>query len=440
LLHTGGGRDGYMDTGLLESQSVSKATSLNGIDVYRIDTGKFKTNTINIFFIDNISRENASRNALVPAVLRRGCKKFPAFRDIALYLEELYGASFDCGVTKKGEQQVIQFYIGHVADTYTGKEAELFEKSFDLLFEIVTNPVLEDGAFKKEYVEQEKVNLRRLIESRVNDKVQYSIDRCFEEMCKDEPFGIYDYGSVEGLEQINESGLYEHYRTMLETFPMKVFVSGLIEDKKLQNIVNRLSQIKRGSTKKIVPAAIYTQVEEVRNVVEKMDVNQGKLTLGFRTNTSPEEKDYYSLIVYSGILGGGIHSKLFRNVREKASLAYYIFSRLERFKGLMVISSGIEPEKKDTALQIIMEQLDEITKGNISDYEYGSTLKTIETGLKALKDSQIQVVDFYLSQLIAGTDDSFESMVEKIRRVTKQDVINVAEKVGLDTVYFLSQG
>lgn len=426
-----------MDTGLLESQSVSKVTSLNGIDVYRIDSGKFKTNTINIFFIDNISRENASRNALVPAVLRRGCKKFPAFRDIALYLEELYGASFDCGVTKKGEQQVIQFYIEHVADTYTGKETELFVNSFDLLFEIVTNPILEDGAFRKEYVEQEKVNLRRLIESRINDKIQYSIDRCFEEMCRDEPFGIYDYGSVEDIERINERDLYEHYRTMLESFPVKIFVSGLIEDNKLQNMVNRLSQIKRGSIKKIVTADIYAQVEEVRNVVEKMDVNQGKLTLGFRTNTSPKEKDYYSLMVYCGILGGGIHSKLFRNVREKASLAYYIFSRLEKFKGLMVISSGIEPEEKDIALQIIMEQLDEISKGNISDYEYEATLKTIETGLIALKDSQIQVVDFYLSQLMAGTNDSFESVVEKTRRVTKQDVINVAEKIRLDTVYFL---
>jgi predicted Zn-dependent peptidase len=161
------------------------------------------------------------------------------------------------------------------------------------------------------------------------------------------------------------------------------------------------------------------------------------LTLGFRTNTSHKEKDYYSLMVYCGILGGGIHSKLFRNVREKASLAYYIFSRLEKFKGLMVISSGIEPEEKDIALQIIMEQLDEISKGNISDYEYEATLKTIETGLIALKDSQIQVVDFYLSQLMAGTNDSFESVVEKTRRVTKQDVINVAEKIRLDTVYFL---
>jgi predicted Zn-dependent peptidase len=288
MLHTDGRRDDYMDTGLLESQSVSKVTSLNGIDVYRIDSGKFKTNTINIFFIDNISRENASRNALVPAVLRRGCKKFPAFRDIALYLEELYGASFDCGVTKKGEQQVIQFYIEHVADTYTGKETELFVNSFDLLFEIVTNPILEDGAFRKEYVEQEKVNLRRLIESRINDKIQYSIDRCFEEMCRDEPFGIYDYGSVEDIERINERDLYEHYRTMLESFPVKIFVSGLIEDNKLQNMVNRLSQIKRGSIKKIVTADIYAQVEEVRNVVEKMDVNQGKLTLCFRTNTSPK--------------------------------------------------------------------------------------------------------------------------------------------------------
>ena len=119
------------------------------------------------------------------------------------------------------------------------------------------------------------------------------------------------------------------------------------------------------------------------------------------------------MMVYNGILGGGIHSKLFQNVREKASLAYYAFSRLEKFKGLMVISSGIEMKNKDKALEIILQQLEEIKKGNISDYEFESTMKTIETGIKSLKDSQMQIVDFYLSQAVAGTKDSFDDIIDK---------------------------
>jgi len=169
-----------------------------------------------------------------------------------------------------------------------------------------------------------------------------------------------------------------------------------------------------------------------------VSVNQGKLCLGFRTNTPPGSKDYYKLLVYNSILGGGLHSKLFQNVREKAGLAYYAFSRLEKFKGLMVVSCGIEIKNKDKALEIIYKQLDEIKNGNISDYEYEASIKSIETGIKSLKDIQLQIVDFYLSQYIAETDDTPDDVIENVKKVTKKDVVDIAERIKLDTVYFLT--
>jgi len=415
-----------------------KIDSFSGITIYNLKTEKFKTNTINIFFHDNLTRENASRNALLPAVLRRGCSRFPTFRDISLYLEELYGATFDCGVTKKGEMQIIQFYIDYVSDRYTGENSRLFEKAFDLLFEIITSPVLENGVFKNDYVEQEKDNLRKLIESRVNDKMQYSVEKCLEEMCKDEPFGIYDYGSVEELKKIDAKGLYDYYVTFLQTLPISVYITGNVEESMIDNVIKKLSNIKRGNIKETNTGEVVKEVAEVRNITETMPVNQSKLSLGFRTNISSSDEDYYALVVYNGILGGGIHSKLFQNVREKESMAYYAFSRLEKFKGLMVISSGILKENKDKAIRIIEEQLESMRRGNISEYEFDSTLKTIETGMKSLMDSQLQIVDFYLSQSIVNTNDDFNSFIEKIKKVTKDDVIRVANKIKLDTIYFLT--
>ena len=426
-----------MQSSLVEERAV-KVSSSDGIDVYRIATDKFKTNTINIFFHDNLSREYAAVNALLPAVLRRGCERFPTFQDIALYLEELYGASFDCGVVKKGEQQIIQFYIEYVSDEYTGEDAGLFEKAFDLLYEIITRPVLENGALKKEYVDQEKENLKRIIEGRINDKVQYSIERCFEEMCRDEPFGIYEYGSVSDLERIDEKRLYNDYKRMITSLPVKMFVTGNIEDKRLSLVAQKLSRLRRENLKKVGTGEVSREIKEVRHITDRMDVNQGKLSLGFRTNIAAGDREYYSLLVYNGILGGGIHSKLFQNVREKASLAYYVFSRLEKFKGLMVIGSGIEADNKDRAVDIILKQLDEMKAGNISDYEFDATIKTIETGIKSLKDSQLQMVDFYLSQAVAGTNDTFDAIIGEVGKVTRQDVVNVAGRIELDTVYFLT--
>lgn len=422
----------------LVEERVVKIASLNGIDVFKVNTERFKTNTINVFFYDNLSRETAAKNALLPAVLRRGCERFPTFGDIALYLEELYGAGFDCGVSKKGERQIIQFYMDYIADRYTEEKSGLFEKTFELLYEIITKPVLKNGTFLDEYLGQEKENLTKLIEGRINDKVQYAVERCFEEMCKEEPFGIHEYGSVEELGKIDNKSLSEHYRIFLEELPMSVFISGNIEDDKINWMIDKLSKLKRGSVKKVETVITDKDIKTVNHITEKMNVNQGKLSLGFRTHIQPNDKEYYSLLVYNGILGGGMHSKLFQNVREKESLAYYAFSRLERFKGLMMISSGIEIENKDKAVDVILKQTEEIRSGNISDYEYESTLKTIETGMKSLKDSQLQVVDFYLSQAITGSNDTFESIIENVKKVRKQDVIDVSKKVELDTVYFLT--
>lgn len=432
-----GGEGGIMDTSTA-GERAALLDSLNGIDIYQVKTDKFKTNTINIFLHDKLCSENASKNALVPAVLRRGCESYPSLQDIALHLEELYGASFDCGIVKKGESQIVHFYIEHVSDKYAGREEMLFDKCFSLLFEIMTRPVLENGAFRKDYVEQEKENLKRLIESRVNDKMQYAVEHCLELMCKDEPFGVYEYGSVQAVDAINPGDLYRHYVKMLETLPMSVYITGNISGESIRKMAEKLAQIRRTAIKKLDRPPVGKKVEKLNEISEKMNVTQGKLSMGFRTNIAADDPSYYPLLVYNGILGSGMHSKLFQNVREKNSLAYYVFSRLEKFKGLMIISSGIEMQNSEKAKAIILEQTEDIRKGKISDYEYESTLKTYETGMNSLRDSQLQIVDFYLSQAVAGTNDTFDDVISKMKKVTKEDVAAIAEKIQLDTVYFLT--
>ncbi len=434
--NTSGASDGT--AGFQNEEKAEKIGSFSGIDIYRIPADKFKTSSINFFFNDSLSRENVTLNALIPAVLRRGCNRYKTFRDIALRLEELYGASFDCGVAKKGECHIIQFYMEFISDKFALEDGSLFEKAFDVLFEIVNEPGLEKGVFKEDYLLQEKDNLKKLIEGRMNDKMQYGVERCFEEMCKDEPYGLYEYGYVEDLEKITSAGLYGQYKKMVENYPLQVYLAGDMDEKKIDRVVKKLSTMKRGPVNKLNCCNVDKKAGQVKTVTEKMDVTQGKLTLGFRTSTASGSQDYYSLIVYNGILGGGIHSKLFQNVREKASLAYYAYSRLDRFKGLMVISSGVDMKNKEKAQEIMLEQLEEIKKGNISEYEYESTMKTIETGVKSLMDSQMQIVDYYLSQEISGTGDSFATMAEKVKKVTIQDVVDISGKIQLDTVYFLT--
>lgn len=410
----------------------------NGIAVYNINSDRFKTNTINIFFQDNLNKDSVALNALFPSVLRRGCKGLPTIKEINLYLEKLYGAVFDCGIVKKGERQIIHFYFEYISDKYTNDSQRNFEKAFEFLMNIIFRPELKDGTFNEQYVEQEKNNLKMIIEGRTNDKVQYSMERCYELMCMDEPFGLYEYGTVEQIDEITNDRLYEHYKKKIASLPAEIFVTGEIDDKDIAFIKEKLSKVERSTPQKLNSSIILKCVKDVREYEDKMDVNQAKLCMGFRTHVQPADNDYYALMVFSGLLGGGMHSKLFQNVREKAGLAYYVFAGLEKFKGLMVIASGIDINNKNTAQEIIMKQLDEIRLGNITEYEFEATLKSLKTGIMSLKDSQLYVVDFYLSQLINGTHDTMETLVEKINRVTVDDIIKVANKVQLDTVYFLT--
>lgn len=420
------------------TEQAVKVTSFNGIDIFRIDTDKFKTSSIHFFFQDNLTRESVTKNALLPAVMRRGSEALPTLRDISMQLEKLYGASFDCGVTKKGESHVIHFYTEFLSRRYIPDGTDSFRSGFDLLFGIITRPAFENGRFRGDYLAQEKEKMRMLIESRVNDKMQYSVDRCLEEVCRDEPYGIFDYGFIGDLENITADELTDHYRKVMESYPLQVYLIGSISEAEIQTVTDRLASLARKEPLQLKGGFAEKRDISARYVTEKMNVSQGKLCLGFRTNTAPDSGSFQALMVYNGILGGGIHSKLFQNVREKASLAYYSYSRLEKFKGLMVISSGIETANKEKALEIILKQLEDIKNGVISDYELEAAVKSMETGIKSLRDSQINIVDFFLSQTIAGTQDNFNDIIEKVKRVTEEEIMQAAGNIALETVYFLA--
>jgi len=427
--------------------------SFTNSEIYFIPTTKYKTNTITFFFIDDLRKETVSKNAMIPAVLRRGCNKYPSMNEISLQLENLFGASFDCGIIKKGEYHVIFFYAECISDNYLSQKMkgnnqdDIFHDCIELLIDIITDPIIENGAFKPDFLKQEKENLKRLIKGRINDKVTYAIDRCFEEMCKDEPFGIYQYGDISGLEQVDETNLYHQYNKIIHNTPLKVFISGNIPKENIDYLKDILIT-KRANI--IANTNITSSRDEANNINDNdknkelkeyneiLDITQAKLSVGFNTNIYPKDQDYYSLLVCNSILDGGMNSKLFKNIRENAGLAYYIFSQLEKFKGLYLISCGIDAQNKEKTVELILEQIKAIKLGDISKIEYESALKSIETGINSLKDNQLQVIDYYLVQLLSKTEDNFDTLLKKVKSVTISDVIKVAKKIEPELVYLLS--
>lgn len=219
-----------------------------GIKLHLIKTEKFKTNLVAVFLTTPITRENVTKNALISAVLRRGSKNMPTSLQISQELEEMYGASFDNGIDKTGDNHVLKFYLESVNDNFLPNEQEnILKSSIDKLLEIILNPVTENGVFKEEYVKQEKENIKRIIEGKTDNKARYAIDRCIEEMYKDEPYGLYKYGYIEDLQNINSQNLYEYYIQLMENVKIDIFVSGDLDNDILKlvrenKIINNLNE------------------------------------------------------------------------------------------------------------------------------------------------------------------------------------------------------
>ena len=398
------------------------------MEVTKLKTNKFKTNLCALFITVPLNKETVTKNALLVSVLRRGTKKLNTQEDIAKKLEGMYGAGFNCGVDKIGNYQTLKFYLETIDNSYTFEKENLLQDGVDLLLEIVFDPLIENGTFKKEYVEQEKENLAKIISSRQDNKALYAKDRCIEEMFENEPYSLYKYGMLEKIKELNETNLYEYYQELIKNSKIDLYISGEnIDDVKLPDIKSsKLNNI-------TIKHNAHTKPKVVK---ENLDVTQGKLIIGL--NTPEENKEVVSM--YNTILGGGANSKLFQNVREKASLAYSASSSYIRRQNTILIRTGIEIENYDKALEIIKKQLQEMKDGNISDDEFNAAKELIISSVNLIPESAEDMIAYYFDQRIFGDNFTITEYEEKLKNVTKEQVIEVAQKVSIDTIYFLKKG
>ena len=410
-----------------------------GIKLNILQTNKFKTNLIAIMLTTKLDRENVTKNALIPAVLKRGTKTLKTQEEINKKLEEMYGASLDCGLDKTGDNQVLKFYIESVSDEFLAENSEnMLKESLENLLEFVLNPYLENDGFKKEYVEQEKENLKQIIEGKIDNKARYSLDRCIEEMYKNQPYGLYKYGYIDDMASINEKNLYEYYQKLINTCKIDIFVSGII-DEKIEDIVKNNENIKKLQEREPEynkPEIIAKKSEKENDIQESMEVTQGKLIIGMDLDVDNEDLRY-DIMIYNSIFGGSANSKLFQNVREKASLAYTASSSYYRFKNNIFINCGIDIPNYQKALEIIKKQIEDMKNGDFTEEEVENAKKGIIASIKTIDDEQDTEITYFFSQDLSKNKCDIEQYMEKISGVTKENVVDIANKVSINTVYFL---
>lgn len=412
-----------------------------GITLHQIHTENFKTNLYAIFLAIPLEREKVTLDALIGAVLRRGTQRFQTQEAISKELEGMYGASFNCGIEKTGDNHILKFYLETLSEEFLPEPEKLNEKCLSILFDIAFNPLMVNGAFKPEYVEGEKKNLKQIIESKIDNKAKYAYDRCIEEMYKNEPYGLYKFGYIEDIDSITSELLYQRYQELIAKCKVDIFCSGRLNEQETIKQIKENENIQKLQEREpqyVINNEITEGKKEVQTntIEESMQITQGKLVIGLDI-LNTQENSRFIASVYNAILGGGANSKLFQNVREKQSLAYTAGSNYLRTKNSIFIRCGIEIANYQKALETIKQQLTDIANGEFSEEDLENAKRLIVSSVDAISEEQDTEITYYYGQELSDRFMSIEDYKKQILEATKGQVIELAKDVKINTIYFL---
>lgn len=415
---------------------AEKYVIADNINLFLIKDTKYKTVFAATYLHRDLSRDEVTFNSVLSKVLKSSTADHPSMNELSIYAQELYGCGFDVSVAKRASIQSIVSNISVLNDRFS--ESGIVEKAFTLMLDLLFNPDVKNGTFNNEYVENQKKNLKDDIESLINDKRSYANVRCIEEMCKGEKNSIVEIGYAEDLELINAGNLLKHYNSIITKSPIDIFVVGDIDIEYAMGFFRKYFEKFEFD---ISPLKVELSCGDVLNekyIEDNMEVNQGKLAMGLRTGINLENPMYYPLLVGNSIFGSGAHSKLFNNVREKLSLCYYAYSRLDKYNALMLIGSGIEFENFEKTKMAVLEELDNVKNGNFSESDIDVAKEYIIGSYISYNDSPSMLTDYYLGMSFTDSLVSLEEAAELVRKVTKEQIVEAFAGVKLDTVYFLN--
>ena len=408
---------------------------MNAYNIHIIKTDKFKTVTLEIDFLRKIRKEETTIRNFLSEIILQSSKKYNTKRLLSLKSKELYDANITSSCTRIGAYTNMSFAINFLQQEYT--EDDMQDKTIDFFFDTIFNPNVEDGKFDKHSFDVAKDVIATEIKSIKDNLTKYSLIRMLEILDSTKPFSFNGYGYIEDLEKITSKNLYEYYEDVIKSDKVDIFVVGNVDiDKTIEDIMSKvhIKTIK----KKIDSVRIEHKKirSRLKKVTEKERITQSKLNIGCLIKDLSEDELNYTLKIYNEILGGGTESKLFMNVREKNSLCYYINSCVNTYDNLMFIYAGINKNDFDKTLKLIKNEMNKMKSGKFSEEDVLIAKKAMETSINTIYDSPVRIINMYYANELANSD-TIEEKLKKVKNVTFDDVVNVANKIKIDTVYLM---
>lgn len=411
-------------------------TIADGVQLCAVQTEQFKTCKLSLSMALPLSGDLAAR-AILPYLMRRSCQKYPDFTSLNGRLDALYGAVLGASVTKKGEAQMLHLTLSAVDDRFSLDGESVAGEAAELLLDLLFEPKLENGTFCAQDVEIEKRLLLERMRSEDDDKRVYARRRCVEVMCAGEAFGLNRFGTAQEIESLTPARVYAAWREVLETAAIRVV---LVSSGTADAVEKRLSRRFGSMVRKVAP--IHTQFVEKAGALkterETQPLQQGTLVLGFRCGMQNKKDMDPAMTVMCDMFGGGTYSKLFTVVREQMSLCYYCGARLNRDKGVLYVSAGIETENEEKAKQAILGQLQDMQNGRFTKEIFETSLRSLCDTIRSYTDSPDLLCSWYDIQIFDGTAKSTSERIEELRQTRWEDIQKAARQITLDTVFMLA--
>lgn len=417
--------------------NLEKKVICDGVNLTCIHDNRFKTSRISATMFLPLDIKTASKNAILPFILSRSCKDYPSLIKLNEKLSELYGATINSSVNKMGDFQALTISITGIDDKYSLDNKSVSKELTKLLCSILFNPNLTNNKFNENDVNQEKRQLVELLDSEFNDKRMYARLRCEQLMCSNEKYGINRYGTKEQVIDLTSNDIFKTWSNAIKTSQIEFIIVGSSDcNEALKIIEEEIAKLGRTFIQDYKTEVIRKSTS-VKKYTDKMEVTQCKLVMGFRAGVAAPDDDITNTRIMTALFGGTPNSKLFLNVREKMSLCYYCAARYDIIKGIILVECGVEKKNIDKAKNEILNQLESIKSGDFNESEIISTKLYVENTFKSLSDSLVSLESFYISQTFDHVINTPEQQAEKVKNVSKDDIIKAAKKVMLDTVYIL---
>ena len=405
-----------------------------GVTLRCLRDDRFKQSCLSLQLVRPMCREEAAMNALLPAVLLRGCRQYPDLRSITLRLDDLYGASVSALVRRIGDYQTTGLFCAFMEDRFALEGDRILAPMMELLGQLFLDPVTENGVFSEDFIRSEKKNLISTIESERNDKRAYAAGQLMRTMCRNDSFGVPRLGDKEGVEAIQADILFEHYRKILRESPVELFYVGSAA---AETVAALLRPLFAGGQREALPAQTPFHTCEGIHSSEEMDVTQAKLCMGFITPITNKSPEFAAMQVFNVLYGAGMTSKLFMNVRERLSLCYAIGSGYHGSKGIMTVSAGIDTDKEELTRQEILTQLQSCRSGDFTAQELASAKEAILSSIRSVHDSPGAIESYYSTSALSGARLTLQEYRAAVEATTAEEVARAARSVSLHSSFIL---